>query len=144
MKIFAGVVTAFLLAASLQGCVSRLNGEQEQMLSVYESKGFAVHEKNVGLSYGLGVLPIAGYAYNGHYVLMITTIPLYPFLGPLWMPFDAAASARSTNYYATQRHVELLKRQEKKVADQEMEDKKITYEQHVRKEREIEDKYSPY
>lgn len=60
------------------------------------------------------------------------------------MPFDAKASADNINYYASKRNAEQLKRKELIVIDRKLEDKTLTYEQHIREQRIIEDKYSPY
>lgn len=79
-----------------------------------------------------------------HPVLAVTTLPLYPFLGPLWMPYDSAQSAKNRNYYATKEFVEREKRKALTEIDHKMEDKQLTYEQHVREQRLIEAKYSPY
>jgi hypothetical protein len=85
-----------------------------------------------------------GYAYSGHPVLAVTTIPLWIFAGPLWMPFDAMSSAKSRNYYATKIQVERQKANELQVLDRQLDDKSLTYEQHLREQRLIESKYSAY
>lgn len=135
-----------LIAATLvaQGCTTGLVEGQKRELAIYEEKGLLVQEKSPAVAGLLGVLPMAGYLYTGHYVLAFTTIPLYPFLGPLWMPFDAAGSAQSRNYYATKMEVERNKAIELRKNDQEMEDRKLSYEQHIRNQRAIESKYSAY
>src|SRR5690606_22509755 len=117
---------------------------QKQELAIYESKGLVVEEKSVATAAVLGIFPAAGYFYTGHYVLGITTLPLYPFLGPLWMPFDTAASAKSTNYYATKMAVERERAKALRELDHKLEDKTLTYEQHLREQRAIEARYSAY
>ncbi|MBC2385301.1 TM2 domain-containing protein [Pseudomonas sp. WS 5096] len=146
MNRIAAVAVSMVLASAtlLQGCTTRLAEGQERELSIYEQKGLLVQEKSVAAAGLLGVLPGAGYFYTGHYVLGITTLPLYPFLGPLWMPFDAAASAKSRNYYATKMEVDRSKAQALRELDHKLEDKQITYEQHIREQRTIEAKYSAY
>lgn len=143
---FALKISAVLLSSVvlLQGCTTRLSSGQEQELNAYEKKGLLVKEKNPAVAATLGVLPMAGYFYSGNYVLAFTTIPLYPFLGPLWMPFDAKASADNRNYYASKREAERNKRKELVVIDRKLEDKQISYEQHIREQRAVEDKYSAY
>ncbi|MNW22797.1 hypothetical protein D3C71_2245080 [compost metagenome] len=60
------------------------------------------------------------------------------------MPFDAAGSAQSRNYYATKMEAERNKAIELRANDQKMEDRTLTYEQHIREQRAIESKYSAY
>lgn len=144
IRFLVAPLIAISLAASLQGCVTRLDDGQIQQLDVYEKKGLAVHERNEGVAGVLGVLPMTGYAYSGRYALAVFTIPLYPFAGPLWMPFDAAAAAKKRNYYATVAQVGRDQSKEKKLNDQALVDKKITYEQHMQAERAIEDKYAAF
>ncbi|MBF6615492.1 MAG: hypothetical protein ITG07_02080 [Candidimonas sp.] len=137
-------LTAIAMVVALQGCTTHLAEGQKRELKVYEEKGLVVQEKSVGLAGVLGIFPAAGYFYVGHPVLAITTIPLYPALGPLWMPFDAAASAKSRNYYATKAEVERLKAQALRELDHKLEDRTLSYEQHIREQRVIEQKYSAY
>lgn len=131
-----------LLGMTLQGCTTSLIEGQKQELETYSQKGLEVREKNPGLAAGLGVLPMAGYFYTGHYVLAFTTLPLYPFLGPLWMPFDNYGAAQARNYYATKASVERDKAKALRDLDHKLEDKEISYEQHIREQRAIEAKYS--
>lgn len=78
-------------------------------------------------------------------VLGITTIPLYVIsLGPLWMPFDTAAAAESRNYYSTKIQVERDRAKALRELDHKLEDKQLSYEQHLREQRLIEAKYSAY
>jgi hypothetical protein len=135
---------SLIALASLQGCVSPLVEGQKRELEAYEAKGLLVQEKNTALAATLGILPIAGYAYTGRPGLAISTIPLYIFLGPIWMPFDAYNGAQARNYYATKESIEKRKAKEIRDNDHEMEDKRIDYEQHIRNQRVIEDKYSAY
>lgn len=137
----AALFSAILLAA---GCTTHLSEGQKRELDAYDQKGFKVQEKSVGTAAVLGVFPLAGYLYAGHPVLAFTTLPLYPFLGPLWMPYDTAQSAKNRNYYATLEHVEREKRKALREIDHKMEDKELSYEQHIREQRAIEAKYSPY
>ncbi|MBA1280403.1 hypothetical protein [Stutzerimonas stutzeri] len=137
-------LTALALAVTLQGCTTHLAEGQKRELRVFEEKGLVVKEKSVGVAGVLGLFPALGYFYTGHPVLAITTIPLYPALGPLWMPFDAAASAKSRNYYATKAEVERLKAQDLRELDHKLEDRTLSYEQHIREQRAIEQKYSAY
>lgn len=134
-------VAASLLAA---GCTTHLSHGQKRELSAYQEKGFYQEEKSVGLAAGLGVLPVAGYAYTGHSILSFTSILAWPFLGPLWMPYDTAQSAKNRNYYATKEYVAREKSKALREIDHQLEDEKINYQQHVRMQREIEDKFSPY
>ncbi len=62
------------------------------------------------------------------------------------LPFDCdeAQSAKNRNYYATKEFVEREKRKALREIDHKMEDKALTYEQHIREQRLIEAKYSPY
>ncbi len=138
---FFALVGALIMAT---GCTTHLSDGQKRELDAYEKKGLKVEEKSVGTAAALGVLPMAGYFFTGHPVLAVTTLPLYPFLGPIWMPYDTAQSAKNRNYYATQEFVEREKRKALSVIDQQMEDKKLSYEQHIREQRLIEAKYSPY
>lgn len=137
-------ITTIALAVAVQGCTTHLAEGQKREMRVYEEKGLVVKEKSVGAAAVLGVFPVVGYAYAGHPVLAITTIPLYPFLGPLWMPFDTAASAKSRNYYATKAEAERSKARELRELDHKLEDRTLTYEQHIREQRAIEAKYSAY
>lgn len=141
--IAAAALSLFAFSA-LQGCTTQLIEGQKQELQTYEAKGLLVQEKNPGLAAGLGVLPGAGYFYTGHPVLGITTIPLYIFLGPVWMPFDTYNAAQARNYFATKASVERQKAKEIRSNDHELEDKKIDYEQHIRNQRVIEEKFSAY
>lgn len=131
-------------AVIIQGCTTHLSHGQTRELSAYKEKNLAVQEKSVGTAAILGLFPAMGYLYTGHYVLAVTTIPLYPFLGPLWMPFDSAAAAKNRNYYATKEHVSRERAKEFRLLDQKLEDKEINYEQHIREQRIIEAKYEPY
>lgn len=142
------ILTLSVLAVALcftAGCTTHLVEGQKQELSIYESKGLAVKEKSVGAAAVLGLLPGMGYFYTGHPVLGVTTIPLYLIsLGPLWMPFDTAAAAESRNYYSTKIQVERDKAQALRELDHKLEDKKLSYEQHLREQRLIEAKFSAY
>lgn len=84
------------------------------------------------------------YAYTGHPVAATFSVLTWPFLGPLWMPADAAYAAQERNYWATKDYAEREKRKSLEVIDQKLQDKSINYEQHIREQREIEAKYSPY
>ena len=139
-KVFA----LLTLAVALQGCTTSLIEGQKQELETYRQKGLVVEERNPNVAAGLGVLPIAGYAYTGHWVLALTTIPLYPFLGPLWMPFDNYGAAEARNYYATKQSVERARAQALRANDREADDKHIDEITHRRNQRDIEDKYSAY
>jgi len=141
-QLFVASLAALTLA--MQGCTTHLAEGQKRELKIYEEKGLVVREKSVGTAAVLGIFPMAGYFYTGHPVLAITTIPLYPFLGPLWMPFDTAASAKSRNYYATRMEAERSKARELRELDQRLEDRELTYEQHIREQRAIEAKYAAY
>jgi len=138
---FAALLAAALLAT---GCTTHLSDGQKRELDAYDKKGVMVEEKSVTAAGFLGILPMAGYFYSGHPVLAFTTLPLYPFLGPLWMPYDTAQSAKNRNYYATQEHVEKEKRKALVEIDHKREDKQLSYEQHIREQRIIEAKFSPY
>lgn len=138
---FAALLSAVILAS---GCTTHLSEGQKRELDALDQKGLKVEEKSVGTAAVLGVLPMAGYFYSGHPILAFTTLPLYPFLGPLWMPYDTAQSAKNRNYYATMEFVEREKRKALREIDHKMEDKALTYEQHIREQRLIEAKYSPY
>jgi hypothetical protein len=138
------VASVLVALAALQGCTTQLIEGQKRELRTYDEKGLKVKEKKPGVAAALGIFPAAGYFYNGHYVLAITTIPLYPFLGPLWMPFDAYNAAEARNYYATKAEVERAKAKAIRENDHKMEDKQISYEEHIRNQRQIEEKYSAY
>lgn len=128
----------------VSGCTTHLSDGAKREYDAYEQKGLLQKEKSVAVAAVLGIFPVAGYAYAGHPVLAVTTIPLWPFLGPLWMPYDTAQSAMNRNYYATKEFVAREQKKELREIDHELEDKKIDYQQHLRKQREIEDKYSAY
>lgn len=138
------VALTIISTVALQACTTHLSDGQKRELDAYEAKGLAVQEKSVGTAALLGVLPMTGYLYTGHYVLAFTTLPLYPFLGPLWMPYDTAMSAKNRNYYATQENVSREKAKALRQIDRKMEDKVLSYEQHIREQRQIEEKYTPY
>lgn len=137
-------LSLLVLATALQGCTTPLIEGQKQELATYEAKGLKVSERNEALAAGLGVLPMAGYLYSGNYVLAFTTLPLYPFLGPLWMPFDTHSAAQARNYYATRTHAQFLKDQKLVENDKKYEDKTLTEIQYIRAQREIERQYAPY
>lgn len=143
---FKAKLTALAIMSTvlLQGCTTHLSHGQKRELDAYAEKGLTVEEKSVSTAAVLGVLPMAGYFYTGHPVYAFTTLPLYPFLGFLWMPYDTAQSAKNRNYYATKEHVSREKAKALRVIDHQLEDKKLTYEQHIRQQREIEAKYEPY
>jgi hypothetical protein len=142
MKNFA--VFAVLSLSLLTGCTTHLAGGQKQELAIYESKGLVVEEKSVATAAILGVLPGVGYCYVRRYALCLTTIPLYPFLGPLWQPFDVAGAAKTENYYATKMSAERAKAKALREIDHKLEDKTLNYEQHLREQRAIEALYSAY
>lgn len=144
MNTLAKLAAVLAVTTLAQGCTTGLVEGQKRELEIYEQKGLLVKEKSPATAAVLGIFPAAGYFYTGHYVLAITTIPLYPFLGPLWMPFDAVGSAQSRNYYATKMEAERNKAAELRSIDQKMEDRLLTYEQHIREQRVIEAKYSAY
>jgi hypothetical protein len=144
MKIKGVAVALMAAAVALQGCTTHLSYGQKRELAAYQEKGLAVREKSPGTAAVLGIFPSAGYFYTGHPVLAITTLPLYPFLGPLWMPFDVAASAQNRNYYATQEHVAREKAAALRTLDQRLEDKELSYEQHIREQRAIEARYQGF
>lgn len=139
-KVFA----LLTLAVALQGCTTSLIEGQKRELETYSQKGLEVQERRPGVAAALGVLPMAGYFYTGHYVLAFTTLPLYPFLGPLWMPFDNYDAAQARNYYATKQSVERARAQALRANDREADDKHIDEVTHRRNQRDIEDKYSAY
>lgn len=143
---FKKAFCATLITGSLflTGCTTHLAEGQKQELAVYESKGLVVKDKSPAGAAALGVLPAVGYFYTGHPVLAITTIPLYPFLGFLWMPADNYEAAQTRNYYATKTQVERDKAKALSEIDNQLSEKKINYEQHLRKQREIEEHYSGY
>lgn len=146
MKRFLSLTFAVALASNtLIGCTTHLADGQKRELEVYESKGLLVQEKSPGLAAALGVLPAAGYIYTGHPFIGIASIPLWVIsLGPLWMPYDSASAATSKNYYATRMEVERRKAKALRELDHRLEDKELTYEQHLREQRSIEAKYSAY
>lgn len=139
-KVFA----LLAMAVALQGCTTGLIDGQKRELETYRQKGLAVEDRNPATAATLGVFPIAGYAYTGHYALMITTIPLYPFLGPLWMPFDTYGAAEARNYYATKESVERERLKAMRANDLEADEKRIDEVTHRRIRREIEEKYSAF
>lgn len=139
-KVFA----LLTLAVALQGCTTSLIEGQKRELETYSQKGLEVQERRPGVAAALGVLPMAGYFYTGHYVLAFTTLPLYPFLGPLWMPFDNYDAAQARNYYATKQSVERSRAQALRANDREADDKHIDEITHRRNQRDIEDKFSAY
>jgi hypothetical protein len=145
MNRFAGIAVAISMAILASGCTTHLVDGQKQEMDVYESKGLAVHEKSVALAAGLGILPAAGYFYTNHPAVAVFSIPLWVIsLGPLWMPFDTAQAAQVHNFYATRRQVEFDKAKDLRELDHRLEDKQLTYEQHLREQRTIEQKYSAY
>lgn len=140
------ITTALLISASLlaSGCATHLSPGQKREYDAYVEKGFYQEEKSVALASTLGIFPIAGYAYVGHPFLAVTSILTWPFLGPLWMPVDTGLAAQNRNYFATVDYVEREKRKALRELDHRLEDKSLTYEQHIREQRDIEAKYSPY
>lgn len=143
---FKKATLAALIGSTLlvSGCVTHLSPGQEREMATYEAKGFAQKEKSVALAAVLGIFPIGGYVYTGHAVAATFSVLTWPFLGPLWMPIDSAFAAQERNYFATQEFVTKSKRKELSVIDEKLEQKQLTYEQHLREQREIETKYSPY
>ncbi|MFL1449407.1 hypothetical protein ACI77O_13500 [Pseudomonas tritici] len=143
---FKKLSTVALISASIlvAGCATHLSPGQKHEYDVYVEKGFYQEEKSVALAAVLGVLPVAGYAYIGHPFLAVTSLLTWPFLGPLWMPVDTGLAAQNRNYYATKDYVEREKRHALRELDHRLEDKQINYEQHIREQRDIETKYSPY
>lgn len=140
------VLSSAIIAAAVlaQGCTTHLSHGQKRELAAYEEKGLLVQEKSVSTAAVLGVFPMAGYFYAGHPILAFTTLPLYPFLGPLWMPYDTAQSAKNRNYYATKENASREKAKALREIDHKLEDKQLSYEQHIREQRDIEAKYEPY
>lgn len=138
---FAAIIGATLLTS---GCVTHLSPGQEREYEAYKAKGLEQQEKSVALAAGLGILPIAGYAYTGHPVAATFSVLTWPFLGPLWMPADAALAAKERNYWSTKDYAEREKRKALEVIDHKLQDKELSYEQHIREQRVIEAKYSPY
>ncbi len=145
-KMMKKVMMVGVLASTvlLQGCITPLERGQRQEMAVYEQKGLAVNEKSVAGAGVAGILPTVGYFYTGHPVLAVTTIPLYPFLGFLWMPFDAAHAAENRNYYATKNEVARKRRQELNQLDSKYQSKQLTEAQYIRGQRDIDEKYSAY
>ncbi len=136
---------ALALAVILSGCTTHLAEGQKQELEAYEQKGLAITETSPGLAAAMGVLPGAGYCVAKHYVLCVTTIPLWVIsLGPLWMPFDTYGAAQVNNYWASRRFAETSKAEALRNLDHRLEDKQISYEVHLREQRSIETKYSPF
>lgn len=140
-----GFTAALTLAVTMTGCTTHLAEGQKQELNAYEQKGLAVTETSPGLAAALGILPGAGYCYSRHYALCVTSIPLWVIsLGPLWMPFDTYGAAQVNNYWASRRFAETSKAQSLRELDKRLEDKQISYEVHLREQRTIETKYSPF
>lgn len=144
--LFKKLSLAAIICASVAttGCVTHLSPGQERELDVYETKGLLKAEKSVMLAGFLGIFPVAGYAYTGHPVAATFSIITWPFLGPLWMPFDAGLAARERNYWTTKENAELERRKALSIIDAQLQDKQISYEQHIREQRDIDAKYSPY
>ena len=138
------IATLISAALLVSGCATHLSPGQKREYDSYAEKGFVQEEKSVALAAALGVLPIAGYAYTGHPFLAATSLLTWPFLGPLWMPVDTGLAAQNRNYFATKEFVEREKRKALDDIDHKLEDKTLTYEQHIREQRLIEAKYSPY
>lgn len=126
------------------GCTTHAMPAQETELEGYQQKGMEVKDKSPALAATLSVLPMAGYFYTGHPVLAITTLPLYPFLGFLWMPADNYSNAKLQNYYATKDQAERNRRKEITDLNSQLATKKITTDQYLLKQSEIDTKYSPY
>lgn len=143
---FSRIAIAAVIGSALisTGCTTHLSHGQKRELSAYKEKGFYQAEKNVAVAAGLGVFPVLGYMYTGHPVLAVTSVLTWPFLGPLWMPHDTSQSALNRNYYATKEFVAREKAKEMRGIDHQLEEEKINYQQHVRLQRELEEKYSPY
>lgn len=137
----AAIISASLLAT---GCVSHLSPGQQAEYATYKAKGLEQKQKSVALAAVLGIFPIAGYAYTGHPVAATFSVLTWPFLGPLWMPADAAYAAQDRNYWSTKEYAEREKRKALDVIDHQLQDKQLSYEQHIREQRAIESKYSPY
>ncbi|MCF5371258.1 hypothetical protein [Pseudomonas syringae] len=140
LALAALISTAILVS----GCATHLSPGQEREYDTYESKGLIVKEKSVALASVLGVFPIVGYAYVGSPILAVTSVLTWPFLGPIWMPIDVGLAAKNRNYYATRDNVEREKRKALAEIDHRLEDKSLTYEQHIREQRVIEAKYSAF
>jgi hypothetical protein len=128
----------------LAGCVTHLSPGQEHEMSVYEAKGLAKKDKSVALAATLGVFPVMGYAYTGHPVAATLNVITWPFLGFIWGPFDCAYAAQERNFYSTREFVESEKRRSLSLLDAKLESKQLSYEQHLREQRDIEAKYSPF
>jgi hypothetical protein len=138
------IAALFSASTLLVGCVTHLSPGQEHEMGVYEAKGLVKNDKSVALAAVLGVFPIAGYAYTGHPVAATMSVVTWIFLGPIWMPADAALAAQERNYWSTKEFVEGEKRRSLAEIDQKLEAKSLTYDQHLREQRDIEAKYSPY
>jgi len=141
-KISIAVLISTSLLAS--GCVTHLSPGQKREYEAYKAKGLEQKEKSVALAATLGILPVAGYAYTGHPIAATFSVLTWPFLGPIWMPVDAALAAQERNYWSTKDYAEREKRKALQQIDHKLEDKQLTYEQHIREQRDIEAKYSPY
>lgn len=143
---FKKATLAALIGSTLlvSGCVTHLSPGQEREMAAYEAKGLAQTEKSPALAATLGIFPIAGYAYTNHPIAATFSLLTWPFLGFLWQPWDNYLAAESNNFYSTQEFVTRSRRKELAVIDEKLEQKQLTYEQHLREQREIETKYSPY
>lgn len=131
------------MGSLMSGCATELAMGQKQELSTYENKGLMVEEKHPGVGAALGLLPGGGSFYTRHYVLGVTNLIFWP-LSILWDPYNGYQSAQTINYYSTKASVERAKSVALRQIDRDLEDKKFTYEEHIRKQREIEDKYTGY
>src|SRR5262245_35550219 len=137
MKFVKPLLAAMAIALILPGCTTHLADAQKRELEAYEQKGLYVKEKSPGTAAALGILPGAGYCYVGKYGLCLTTPLIWACLGFIWGPFDTYAAAENNNYYATKTQIEHDKARELKDIDHKMEDKQISYEQHIREQRAI-------
>lgn len=140
---FKGAILSCIMT-SVVGCTTHAMPAQETELEGYQHKGMEVKEKSPGLAAGLSVLPMVGYFYTGHPVLAITTLPLYPFFGFLWMPADNYSNANLQNYYATKDKVERDRRKDIESLNTKLATKQIDADEYLLKQSEIDNKYAPY
>ena len=103
--------------------------------------GLAAEEKNVALAAGLGILPGGGSFYTRNYGLGVVNLLFWP-LSICWDPLSGANGATYINYYATKTQVTILKKNELRSLEEQVNDGKITITEYILEREKLRKKYS--
>jgi hypothetical protein len=125
----------------MAGCATGITSNQKREYEEYRAMGLAAEEKNVALATGLGILPGGGSFYTRNYGLGVLNLLLWPY-SIFWDPKSGANGATYINYYATKTQVTILKKNELRSLEEQVNDGMITITEYILEREKLRKKYS--